>query len=136
MEHPIDVETALAEYWSADDVLQDIKLRFGRASEGDLPPMAVMTTISTPGSRRGGTERSTDTEYVHQRINLRVYQVSEFQCGKLSKLVLSRLREASINEFLQMRILTDGHAVEESDRIWTWDSSVDILYARDRVAIA
>jgi hypothetical protein len=136
MEHPIDVETALAEYWSADDILQDIKLRFGRASEGDLPPFAVFTTINTPGGRRGGPERSTDTEYVHQRLNLRVYQVSEFQCGKLCKLILSRLRETSINEFLQMRVFSDGYPVEESDRLWTWDSSFDVLYARDRVAIA
>lgn len=136
MQHPIDVETAIAEYWSADDVLQDIKLRFGRAAEGDIPPMAILTTIPVHGGRRGMPERSTNTEYVHQRMNLRVYQVSEFQCGVLSKLILSRLRETSINEFLQMRVVADGHPTEESDRIWTWDSSIDILYARERLAIA
>lgn len=133
MRHPIDVEIAIAEYWVANVTLAATPLRFGHAAEADVLPYAIMNTSPGPGGRRGrAPERSVETEYVTQRIDLKVYNVGEYQCGLLSKAILDELRDAEIPGLLQFRVTDDGHPIQEQDRLWFWISRLEAEYARSR----
>lgn len=133
MRHPIDVEVAIAAFWAANTTLAATVLRFGRAAEADVLPYAIMNTSPGPGGRRGrAPERSVATEYVTQRIDLKVYSVGEYECGLLSKAILDELRDAEISGLLQFRVTDDGHPIEEQDRVWFWISRLEAEYARSR----
>jgi len=135
MDHPIEVESAIAAFWLADDVLKLTPLRFGKAAEGDSLPYAVMSTVLTTGRRGRAPERSTDSEYVRLRLALKVYGVGEYESGTLSRNLLARLRETSIAGIEQLRVIDDGHPIEDEERVWFWISALEVQFIRSRVAV-
>ena len=133
MEHPIDVEVTINALWQATPALSGTTLRFGRAVESDVMPYVVMNTVpGASGRRHKAPERSSESEYVTQRIRVKCYAVGEYEAGQLSKAVLAELREVDLPGSLQLRVTDDGNPMEEADRIWFGLSMIEVDYARAR----
>ena len=139
MDHPIDVEVELTNFWLGDATLSGIVLRFGRAAEEDVVPYVVADTVSSvkaSNRRKVAGARTTNTEYMESIIRLKCYEVDEYQAGQLSKTVLAQFQDdigGPIGDSLQVTVMDYGHAEEEADRIWRWVSLLDILHPRTRI---
>lgn len=130
MNHPIDIEIAIAQFWQAN--LSGKVLRFSKAGENDVVPYTVMSTISAPGRSKRGPARTSNSEYPLQWINVKAYHTNEHDAGLLSKEILAPFREANIAGILQIRVIDDGHPIEEEQDLWYWHSILSIEYSRSR----